>query len=127
PFASVASLEILSSRPMPTPPSCGRPEWAALACVDLRRTPASARHACVAEVQDAVLELRTAEGAPVVQIALAQPPRLALTLVGELVEGAQHVAGGEVHEREWRDRRVPDGHDAAIAVLGEVGQQPAGE
>src|SRR3954451_1130465 len=57
-----------------------------------------------AELQHAVLQGGVADGAPVAQVALAQPPRLAVALVGQLVEGPADVAGREVHQRHLADR-----------------------
>ena len=56
---------------------------------------------------------------------MPQPPRRSVALLGQQVQGALHVAGGEVHERLLAHLGIPLRHDDAVATVAHVREQPA--
>src|SRR5690349_11023590 len=79
------------------------------------------------ELQDAVLERAVADGAEVDEVVLLEAPRVLLTLLRQEVRGAVDVARLEQHQRHRSHALLLAGHDAAVAVLVEVAEQPDDE
>ena len=78
------------------------------------------------EAHRAVVDRAELQREDVERVVLVEPPRGLRALLGELVDRAQHVAGGEVDERLLGDRRVVVvGRALAVAVLVHVVEQAA--